>query len=57
LIEGPFRDGLHAAFAFAILACLVAAGASLLRGGTYRHGEAAAPLRGAFPLPEEQHAR
>jgi MFS family permease len=56
LIEGPFRDGLHAAFAFAILACLVAAAASLLRGGTYRHGEVAA-LRGTFPLPEEQHAR
>jgi MFS family permease len=54
LISGPFRDGLHAAFIFAILACLVAAGASLMRGGRYRHGEAA--LR-AFPLPEEQHAR
>ena len=26
LISGPFRDGLHAAFAFAIVACLVAAG-------------------------------
>jgi hypothetical protein len=39
LIAGPFRDGLHAAFSFAILACLVAAAASLLRGGTYRHGE------------------
>ncbi len=54
LISGPFRDGLHAAFIFAILACLVAAGASLMRGGRYRHGEAA---RRAFPLPEEQHAR
>jgi hypothetical protein len=32
LISGPFRDGLHAAFAFAIIACLVAAGASLMRG-------------------------
>jgi MFS family permease len=54
LIAGPFRDGLHAAFAFAIVACLIAAGASLLRGGRYRHGELA--LRG-IPLPEEQHAR
>jgi MFS family permease len=33
LISAPFRDGLHAAFAFAIVACLVAAGASLMRGG------------------------
>ena len=32
LISGPFRDGLHAAFAFAIVACLVAAAASLMRG-------------------------
>jgi MFS family permease len=53
LIAGPFQSGLHAAFTFAILACLVAAGASLLRGGRYRHGELA--LR--IPQPEEQHAR
>ena len=33
LISGPFRDGLHAAFTFAIAACLVAAAASLMRGG------------------------
>jgi MFS family permease len=33
LISAPFRDGLQAAFAFAITACLVAAGASLMRGG------------------------
>ena len=33
LISAPFRDGLHAAFAFAIVACLVAAAASLMRGG------------------------
>jgi hypothetical protein len=33
LISTPFRDGLHAAFAFAITACLVAAAASLMRGG------------------------
>ncbi len=32
LISGPFRDGLHAAFTFAIVACLVAAAASLMRG-------------------------
>ena len=40
LISGPFRTGLHAAFAFAIVACLIAAAASLLRGGRYQHGEA-----------------
>jgi hypothetical protein len=33
LISGPFQSGLHAAFTFAIVACLVAAAASLLRGG------------------------
>jgi MFS family permease len=32
LIEDPFRTGLHEAFAFAIVACLVAAAASWLRG-------------------------
>ena len=35
LISSPFRSGLHAAFAFAIAACLVAAVASWLRGGRY----------------------
>jgi MFS family permease len=40
LIAAPFRDGLHAAFAFAIIACLVAAAMSWARGGQYRHGDA-----------------
>jgi MFS family permease len=35
LISGPFETGLHEAFAFAIVACLVAAAASLMRGGQY----------------------
>jgi MFS family permease len=35
LIEGPFRSGLHEAFAFAIAACLVAAVASWTRGKRY----------------------
>ena len=35
LISSPFRSGLHAAFGFAIAACLVAAVASWLRGGRY----------------------
>jgi MFS family permease len=32
LISGPFHTGLHAAFLFAIAACLAAAAASLMRG-------------------------
>ena len=39
LISAPFRSGLHAAFAFAIAACLIAAAASLMRGGRYHHIE------------------
>jgi MFS family permease len=35
LISPPFRAGLHEAFAFAIIACLLAAAASLMRGGRY----------------------
>ncbi|HET9164157.1 MAG TPA: MFS transporter [Solirubrobacterales bacterium] len=59
LISGPFRDGLDIAFVFAIVACLVAAAASLLRGGRYHHAEepAAAPSEpGQIPNLEEQHA-
>jgi MFS family permease len=36
LISGPFRHGLHEAFLFAIMACLVAAAASALRGSVAR---------------------
>jgi hypothetical protein len=35
LISAPFKSGLHEAFAFAIAACLIAAAASLMRGGNY----------------------
>jgi MFS family permease len=38
LISGPFSRGLDIAFDFAIAACLIAAVASLLRGGKYIHG-------------------
>ncbi len=51
LISQPFRDGLHTAFTFAIIACLVAAVASLLRGGRFHYGEVALVTR-----PEETHA-
>jgi EmrB/QacA subfamily drug resistance transporter len=60
LISGPFRDGLQTAFGFAIVACLVAAAASALRGGRYHHAEEPAPgaqNRGQIPKLEEQHAR
>jgi MFS family permease len=55
LISDPFRSGLHAAFAFSIVACLVAAAASAMRGGRYHHSDEIAP---AFSTPqlEEQHA-
>jgi hypothetical protein len=39
LIAAPFQHGLDIAFDFAIVACLVAALASLLRGGRYVHEE------------------
>jgi MFS family permease len=39
LISAPFRTGLHEAFLFAVIACLIAAAASALRGGTYHHTE------------------
>ena len=41
LISGPFQHGLDIAFDFAIVACLVAAVASLLRGRRYVHDEQA----------------
>jgi hypothetical protein len=39
LIAPAFKDGLHAAFAFAIVACLVAAVFSMMRGGRYHYAE------------------
>jgi len=41
LISPAFAQGLSAAFGFAAAACLVAALASLLRGGRYVYGEPA----------------
>jgi hypothetical protein len=43
LISGPFHTALVYAFVFAIVACLVAAVASLLRGGKYHYEDATAP--------------
>jgi hypothetical protein len=49
LISAPFSRGLTLAFYFAIAACLIAAVASLLRGGKYVHGIDPVPVgrRGA----------
>jgi hypothetical protein len=53
LISGPFHDGLHEAFLFSIIACLLAAAASWWRGARYVHGEApeAAPVPAGAPGP------
>ena len=65
LISAPFRSGLHEAFAFAIIACLVAAAASLMRGRRYYDAEESRPHvhRGTVPVrhhsaprPERQPA-
>ncbi len=39
VLSGPFHDGLVLAFGLAIVLCLLAAGASWLRGGKYVHQE------------------
>ncbi|MGA9876595.1 MAG: MFS transporter [Solirubrobacteraceae bacterium] len=60
LISAPFREGLHTAFIFAIVACLIAAAASMLRGGRYQHvEEPSRPSEAPHQIPqlEEQHAR
>jgi MFS family permease len=61
LISQPFSNGLDTAFGFAIVACLIAAGASLMRGGRYTHIEAGETNAGAAPPIrelelEESHA-
>jgi MFS family permease len=60
LISVPFSDGLDTAFTFAIIACLVAAAASALRGGQYHHAEEPAHVPEApgsqIPQLEESHA-
>jgi MFS superfamily sulfate permease-like transporter len=47
LISGPFHTALVYAFVFAIACCLVAAVASLLRGGKYHHVEVPAEVAAA----------
>jgi MFS family permease len=60
LISKPFSNGLDTAFGFAIVACLIAAVASLARGGRYTHTEPseAQPVTAPEPIREleESHA-
>jgi MFS family permease len=49
LISGPFQHGLDIAFDFAIVACLIAAVASLLRGKRYVHEVHAEPAQAQAP--------
>jgi hypothetical protein len=51
LLSDPFRTGLREAFAFAIVACLIAAAASWSRGGHQAGGEQAVE---AVPLHPER---
>ncbi len=55
LVSGPFHAGLTVAFGFAIVACLVAAAASWLRGGKYVHVDED-ELATEPPRPELQEA-
>jgi hypothetical protein len=51
LISGPFHHGLHEAFVFSIVACLVAAAASWSRGARYVDGELDPAATGGAGLP------
>jgi MFS family permease len=57
LISAPFRHGLHYAFAFAIVACLIAAAASAMRGARPVDEEVPVPRRLPAARLEESHAR
>jgi MFS family permease len=55
LISQPFSSGLHEAFLFAIVACLIAAAASLMRGGRYHYAEQSSPQ--AAPVAQRGQTR
>jgi hypothetical protein len=57
LISGPFHTALVYAFVFAIIACLVAAVASLLRGGKYHHVDEPRPVEVRQPARAQVPAR
>jgi hypothetical protein len=50
-MTGPFSSALSTAFTFSFVACLIAAGASWLRGGKYHYSEE--PLREPEPAAPE----
>jgi len=49
LISKPFMGGLHEAFDFAVVACLIAAVASWLRGGKFHYQDIPAPAASREP--------
>ncbi len=53
LIAEPFANGLHVAFDFAIVCCLIAAAASWMRGARYVHDAQAAKEATATVLSEQ----
>lgn len=57
LISGPFSDALGIAFTFAVIACVVAAIASALRGGKYHYRDAGAASAQDPPTPGDVIAR
>jgi len=57
LISAPFRSGLHETFLFSIAACLIAALASLLRGGRYHAEELEREPPAAPPERRSGHGR
>jgi ABC-type antimicrobial peptide transport system permease subunit len=57
LISGPFSDALGIAFTFAVIACVVAAIASALRGGKYHYRDAGAASAQDSPPPGDVIAR
>jgi len=57
LISAPFASGLAIAFDFAIVACLIAAVASLLRGRKYVHGAEPGPAAQRAPVAAAARVR
>ncbi len=53
LIAAPFESGLAEAFTFAVIACLIAAAASWLRGGMYHHSAAAVVQPATAQIPTQ----
>jgi hypothetical protein len=57
LISAPFRAGLDKSLTFGVIACLIAAGASLMRGGRYHHLEDGLERRPDTDVSPPEHAR